>query len=95
MIYKKFALIFALLIFTACNVNNITENKKIYEPRTRTYYITAENVEWDYAPESKDLPEEELEEKIWLAQTKYNKTRFIEYTDETFKTKKKCLTKLS
>ncbi len=60
MTYKKFTFLFALLILTACNVNN-TENKG-YEPRTITYYIAAENVEWDYAPEKHNLNHEELEE---------------------------------
>lgn len=84
-----FILLFALLVLTACNVNNTAENKKKYEPKTRAYYIAAENIVWDYAPDIKGLSEEELKEKPWLLQTKYNKTRFIEYTDETFKTKKK------
>ncbi|HLG23386.1 MAG TPA: hypothetical protein VI564_00480, partial [Candidatus Nanoarchaeia archaeon] len=90
MTYKKFAFIFAfaLLILVSCNVNGPAESSKTYEPRTRTYYIAAENVEWDYAPDAKNFSEEELEEKSWLEQTKYNKTRFIEYTDENFNTKK-------
>lgn len=91
MTYKKkiiflVAIFFALFILTACNISNTKAGD--YNPRTRTYYIAAEDVEWDYAPESKDLSEEKLEEKVWLTQTKYDKTRFIEYTDDTFAVKK-------
>ncbi|CAN5143823.1 hypothetical protein BH09PAT2_BH09PAT2_08240 [soil metagenome] len=84
-----------LLVVTLVGIGLLTGisifNKKYiakYKPRTRTYYIAAENVEWNYAPAGKDpstgmpLPEP------WGIQTKYQKTRYIEYTDATFQKKK-------
>ena len=59
-----------------------------YVPRTRTYYIAAENVLWDYAPAGMDPMTHEPIPSPWGNQTKYNKVRFIEYTDDTFTTKK-------
>ena len=59
-----------------------------YQPQTRTYYIAAEDVEWDYAPGGKD-PYTGIDiPKKWGDQTKYQKVRYIEYTDDTFTTKK-------
>lgn len=59
-----------------------------YQPQTRTYYIAAEDVEWDYAPGGKD-PYTGIDiPKKWGGQTKYQKVRYIEYTDDTFTTKK-------
>src|SRR5882724_7633364 len=55
---------------------------------TRHYYITAEDVPWDYAPSHRDLIHGAPLPKDWVNDTKYNKTRFFEYTDNTFKTRK-------
>lgn len=55
---------------------------------TRRYYIAAENVEWDYAPSQMDLLHGQGIPQPWLAKTKWNKTRFIEYTDATFSVRK-------
>ena len=60
----------------------------IYKPITRTYYIAAENVVWDYAPAGKDPYTNEPIPAPYGAQTKYNKVRYIEYTDDTFTVKK-------
>ncbi len=55
---------------------------------TRHYYIAAEDVTWDYAPSGHNLltggplPEPYLQKHQWP------KTRFIEYTDNTFTTPK-------
>ena len=79
---QKYAIILSLLIvLSACTEVPLS---KTYEPKTRIYYIAAENIEWDYAPNVHDVSKKELEEKPWLEQTKYNKTRYIEYSDETF-----------
>jgi hypothetical protein len=58
-----------------------------YQPRTRTYYIAAEDVAWDYAHEGKDPYGADIP-KPWGPQTRYQKMRYIEYTDDTFTTKK-------
>lgn len=53
---------------------------------TRTYYIAAENVTWNFAPSGEDLahggPIPEPFETVW------EKTRYIEYTDASFTTQK-------
>ena len=59
-----------------------------YIPTTRTYYIAAENVVWDYAPAGKDPFTGTPLPHPWGDQTKYNKVRYIEYTDATFTVKK-------
>jgi len=55
---------------------------------TRHYYITAEDVPWDYAPSHRDLIHGTPLPPDWADGTKYNKTRYFEYTDNTFKTRK-------
>ncbi len=54
---------------------------------TRHYYIAAEDVTWDYAPSKRDLIHAQPLPPPW-AQTEYAKTRYIEYTDSTFTTRK-------
>jgi FtsP/CotA-like multicopper oxidase with cupredoxin domain len=49
---------------------------------TRHYYVAAEEVQWDYAPALKKVP------GPWTGNTRQKKIRYIEYTDETFKTRK-------
>ncbi len=55
---------------------------------TRHYYIAAEDVSWDYAPSHRDLIHGGPLGKDWNGDTKWNKTRFIAYTDATFKIRK-------
>src|SRR5215475_6019792 len=55
---------------------------------TRHYYIAAEDVEWDYAPNQLDLVEGKPLPLPWSAQTKWAKMRYIEYTDSTFTVRK-------
>jgi FtsP/CotA-like multicopper oxidase with cupredoxin domain len=62
-------------------------------PTTHTYYVAADEVEWDYAPSGRNLiagrPFGE-EEKIWVESGEhrigkvYKKALYREYTDETF-----------
>jgi manganese oxidase len=59
-----------------------------YVPKTRTYYVAAENVVWDYAPAGKDPYTNEPIPAPYGGQTKYNKVRYIEYTDATFTVRK-------
>ncbi len=62
--------------------------------KTRTYYIAADEVVWDYAPDGRNvaglpMPEEELEAQTRSAAgKKYLKAIYREYTDSTFKTLK-------
>ncbi|MEX0887681.1 MAG: multicopper oxidase domain-containing protein [Phycisphaeraceae bacterium] len=62
-----------------------------YEPRTRHYYIAAENVQWDYAPRGDQMGHGESPDHgdhhglgEWGEQTVYDKTLYVQYTDETF-----------
>ena len=53
---------------------------------TRHYYIAAEDVTWDFAPSGHNLLTGEPLPQPWLAKHQWPKTRFIEYTDNTFTT---------
>jgi manganese oxidase len=55
---------------------------------TRNYYIAAEDVTWNYAPSGNDLLTARPIPRPWGSQLEWPKTRFIEYTDDTFTTKK-------
>src|ERR1700735_1870187 len=55
---------------------------------TRHYYIAAEDVTWDFAPSGRDLIHGGIIPRPWTSQTKWPKTRYIEYTDSTFSTLK-------
>ncbi len=54
---------------------------------TRRYYIAAEDVTWNYAPSGMDLLNAVPIRQPWL-KLQWPKTRFVEYTDDTFTTKK-------
>jgi hypothetical protein len=54
---------------------------------TRHYYIAAEDVTWNYAPSGRDLLTATPIRQPWL-QLQWPKTRFVEYTDGTFTTRK-------
>ncbi len=58
------------------------------QPTTRHYYIQAEQVQWDFAPSGQDLTHGGPVPGPWTSYTKWNKVRYIEYTDATFGTKK-------
>ncbi|MFZ1009621.1 MAG: multicopper oxidase domain-containing protein [Candidatus Sulfotelmatobacter sp.] len=55
---------------------------------TRHYYIAAEDVTWNYAPSGMDLLTATPVRQPWSLKLQWPKTRFIEYTDETFTTTK-------
>jgi len=55
---------------------------------TRHYYIAAEDVTWNYAPSGMDLLTATPVRQPWSMKLQWPKTRFIEYTDETFTTPK-------
>eukprot|EP00879_Flechtneria_rotunda_P029292 GHRR01031631.1.p1 GENE.GHRR01031631.1~~GHRR01031631.1.p1 ORF type:complete len:146 (-),score=40.08 GHRR01031631.1:62-499(-) len=59
--------------------------------RTRAYYLAAEPVDWDYAPEGrnlcKNLPFDEANNSLYTLDgvgTKYRKGVYRQYTDATF-----------
>jgi hypothetical protein len=55
---------------------------------TRHYYIAAEDVTWDYAPSGMNLLNALPIRQPWSSHLQWPKTRFMEYTDDTFTTKK-------
>jgi hypothetical protein len=55
---------------------------------TRHYYIAAEDVTWNYAPSGMDLLSATRIKQPWSFQLQWPKTRFIEYTDDTFTVRK-------
>jgi FtsP/CotA-like multicopper oxidase with cupredoxin domain len=56
--------------------------------KTREYFIAAEDVPWDYAPSSRNLMHGQPLPQPWINRTRWNKTRYIEYTDATFSARK-------
>lgn len=59
-----------------------------YQPQTRHYYIAAEDLDWNYAPSGKNLLHPGKGMGVWGQQTTYQKTRYVEYTDDSFTEKK-------
>jgi len=55
---------------------------------TRHYYIAAEDVSWNYAPSGINLLNATPIRQPWSLKLQWPKTRFIEYTDGTFTTRK-------
>jgi FtsP/CotA-like multicopper oxidase with cupredoxin domain len=95
-VIKLFALLVCLVLIllvyrSYANRTSGDTSQKItgsYQPRTRTYYIAAEDVVWDYAPDAKDPYTGTNVPIQWAYPTRYQKMRYIEYTDDTFTTKK-------
>jgi hypothetical protein len=55
---------------------------------TRHYYIAAEDVTWNYAPSGHNLLNGNTVPQPWSRKLAWDKSRFIEYTDDTFTTPK-------
>jgi manganese oxidase len=55
---------------------------------TRHYYFAAEDVTWDYAPSGQNLIHGGVIPQPWTLQTRCAKSRYIEYTDNTFSVRK-------
>jgi len=53
----------------------------------REYWISAEKVEWDFAPTGINQIKPSAGMGVWGEQTVYTKYRYFEYTDETYTTK--------
>lgn len=51
---------------------------------TRHYYIAAEDVTWNYAPSGRNLLNGNTIPRPWSQKLEWTKSRFIEYTDDTF-----------
>jgi FtsP/CotA-like multicopper oxidase with cupredoxin domain len=55
--------------------------------RDRTYYVAAENVDWNYAPLGRDPIFDRALPEPWGLRVVYPKLQYIEYTDATFATR--------
>jgi FtsP/CotA-like multicopper oxidase with cupredoxin domain len=55
-------------------------------PRTRQYFIAAEPVEWNYAPNGKDGLSQVPLPAPWQGSQKYSKYHYVQYTDDSFMT---------
>ena len=55
---------------------------------TRHYYIAAEDVTWNYAPSGSNLLSGTPISQPWVQKLQWAKSRFVEYTDDTFTTPK-------
>jgi len=58
-----------------------------YIPHTRTYYVAAEDTNWNYAPLGSDPVYGRSLPEPWGTQTVYAKARYVQYTDSTFTTR--------
>ncbi len=63
-------------------------SQQVFAAKVRHYYIAAEDVSWDYAPSGRDLVHGRNLPELYRTQTRWNKTRYIEYTDATFSVRK-------
>src|SRR5262249_20809224 len=55
--------------------------------KARHYFIAAEDVSWNYAPSGRDLTHGRPVPRLYSKIT-WKKTRYIEYTDDTFSVRK-------
>jgi len=60
---------------------------RAYVPRTRVYYLLAEDVEWNYAPLGTDPVMGQPLPAPWDRKTFYLKRHFVRYSDATFSTR--------
>lgn len=64
---------------------SVSEAAAVEKPGVdRHYYIAAEDVDWDFAPSQRDLIHNSPLRRMWVNRTKWKKTRYIEYTDDSF-----------
>ena len=56
------------------------------EAATREYWIAAEKVEWNYAPSGQNLIRPNMGLGVWGKALVYEKYRYIQYTDASYKT---------
>jgi len=82
-------------LFVAALFVAATVGPAVADEQKRTYYIAAEEVEWDYAPEGRDLMMGEAfseDDLVFVGEGPgrighiYHKARYIGYTDDSFTT---------
>ena len=79
-------------LFAAATLVMLTSPALAQDGRERHYFIAAEEMTWDYAPSKRSLMAHGSHGNAiplpWRGNTKWKKVRYVEYTDETFTTKK-------
>ena len=84
-------------IATSSQAKEQQSSKGTSTPKVRTYYLCAEEVDWDYAPDGKDVMMEHEFDSYGRSFTEHSESRigrtyrkavFHEYTDSTFSTPK-------
>lgn len=87
----------AVIVFAGCNARSAASATQPVSGQTRTYYVAADDIVWDYAPSGSNQisgkPFEGFEALIMIPGPMalgrvYKKTVFREYTDATFTTLK-------
>ena len=82
-----------LLLLAGCNLtsgddaNLRSSNDPAVKPQTRTYYVAAEPVDWNYAPDGYDPVFAQAPPSPWGDSLVYAKVRYVGYSDNTFTTK--------
>jgi FtsP/CotA-like multicopper oxidase with cupredoxin domain len=83
----KYALVFTALLALQGGASDAS-TESTYAPQVRHYYIAAEDVNWNYAPSGNNNIKPDMDLGVWGEKLTYAKTRYIEYTDDTFTQKK-------
>lgn len=81
------ALLLGLLFALSITVQAASRPSPNPPGKTRTYYIAAEDILWDFAPSGRDLMFNRPIPAPY-SNTKFRKTHYVEYTDATFKVRK-------
>src|SRR6185295_7442370 len=68
------------------NKARMAGKEKVAPANVRRYFIAAEPITWNYAPSGRDINQRILP-KPWRPNPTYQKFHYVQYTDETFKTK--------
>jgi FtsP/CotA-like multicopper oxidase with cupredoxin domain len=76
----------AVLLLSCSDDSNGPSNS--YTPRTRSYFVAAEEVMWNYMPLGYDSVFDQPPPTPWGDSLVYPKIRYIEYTDASFTTPK-------
>ena len=78
-IQRAFGLSLWIVLLSACS----------FAATIRHYYIAAEDVNWNYAPSGHNLMNGNPIPQPWSQKVEWAKSRYIEYTDNTFTTPKR------
>jgi FtsP/CotA-like multicopper oxidase with cupredoxin domain len=85
-----------VLLTLAVGVTSVTGSglpPSAQEPQVRQYFVAAEDVIWDFAPSGRDLTMDHgghgpALPATWAKSKRWKKVRYVEYTDNTFSTRK-------